>query len=127
VEAGQIIKSRLHTCHIQRRPPDSRGRAFKTFPGQGAGLAYVCTELFAAALQQAKSSSPDAIRSALASTTFDSGPASLDPPGKIQFNSAGVDAAGGNVTVQWCKNFPYAIAPKGFAVQAAKPSAQCQA
>jgi branched-chain amino acid transport system substrate-binding protein len=92
------------------------------FMSELAGAAYVCTNDFVQAIEKAKSDSASAIRSAMLDTDFDSGPGSLMPPGKVQFNQAGRNIDAVPVVGEWCHGLLQTVAPaKLAAVTAASP------
>jgi branched-chain amino acid transport system substrate-binding protein len=86
----------------------------RTFIGQFPAEGYVCVQLFAAAMENSHSDSPSAIRDALVNHTFTSGPASIWPPGKISFNSAGLDTDAISLIAEWCDEKLEVIGPPQY-------------
>lgn len=97
----------------------------RPFMGQFAGEAYVCTWLFADAMEIAKSSDPAAIQRVLQSHAFSSGPASLMPPGVVQFNKFGLDGKAENVVAEWCNGRPTVVYPPQYAVAKVETPQAC--
>ena len=95
------------------------------FMDQFAGEDYVCTQIMATAMSNAKSADPTAIRNAVAGHTFSSGPASLMPPGHVQFNQAGLNVAAVPLVSEWCNGLMQTVAPKSMAAATPKPAAAC--
>jgi branched-chain amino acid transport system substrate-binding protein len=95
------------------------------FMGQFAGEDYTCTQVMVAAMENAKSADPTAIRNALVNTTFSSGPASLMPPGRVHFNSAGLNDAAIPLVSEWCNGTMQVVAPSNLAATTPKSAAAC--
>ncbi len=100
-------------------------KQFKTpFMGEFGGEAYTCTWDLAQAMDRAKSTTGSAIRNAMIGYNYTSGPGSLEVPGKVEYNSKGVNVAGGSVLAEWCKNDLVAVGPNE--TNKAKTPKQCQ-
>ena len=95
------------------------------FMGQFAGEDYVCTQVLAAAMNKAKSSDSTAIRDALSGATFDSGAASLMPPGRVHFNSSGLNDAATPLVSEWCDGKLTTVGPKSLAASKIKTPKEC--
>jgi branched-chain amino acid transport system substrate-binding protein len=89
------------------------------FMDQFAGEDYACTNVMVQGIEEAKSTDGKAIRDAVSATTFTSGPASLMPPGKVHFNSKGLNDAAIPLVSEWCHGKTQVVAPQNLA--AAKP------
>jgi branched-chain amino acid transport system substrate-binding protein len=96
------------------------------FMDQFAGEAYVCTWLFAAAMEKARSSDPATIVKTLHSAEFTEGPASLFPPGSVKFNEQGLNERAVNVVGEWCHNKLQTVYPKKYATMPITPPDQCR-
>lgn len=95
------------------------------FIDQFAGEDYTCTQVLAAGMEKAKSSDPTAIRNALSGATFDSGAASLMPPGKVHFNSDGLNDAATPLISEWCNGKLGTVGPKNLAATPIKTAQEC--
>jgi branched-chain amino acid transport system substrate-binding protein len=85
---------------------------FKTpFMGEFGGEAYTCTWDLALAMERAKSTDGTSIRNALVGFNYTSGPGSLEVPGKVEYNSKGVNTEGGSVLAEWCNSDLVAVGP----------------
>jgi branched-chain amino acid transport system substrate-binding protein len=96
------------------------------FMDEFAGEAYVCTWLFADAMEQAKSADPATIVKTLHSAEFADGPASLFPPGSVKFNDQGLNERAVNIVGEWCHNKLQTVYPPKYATMSITPSAQCK-
>ncbi|HEX3651112.1 MAG TPA: ABC transporter substrate-binding protein, partial [Pseudonocardiaceae bacterium] len=96
------------------------------FMDEFAGEAYVCTWLFADAMEQAKSADPATIVKTLHSAEFSTGPASLFPPGSVKFNDQGLNEKAVNVVGEWCHNKLRTVYPPKYATMPITPADQCQ-
>jgi branched-chain amino acid transport system substrate-binding protein len=95
------------------------------FMGQYAGEYYVCTQIIAQAMENAKSASPSAIRDAMAGHTFSTGAASLYPPGQVTFGSTGLNTAGTSVIAQFCNGKLNVVGPPALATSKAQSTTAC--
>ena len=80
--------------------------------GQYAGECYVCTQIIAQAIQNAKSADPTAIRDAIAGHTFATSAASLYPPGQVHFGPTGLNTDGTSVIAQVCQGKLDVVGPR---------------
>lgn len=96
------------------------------FMDEFAGEAYVCTWLFAKAMEQAKSSDPATIVKTMHSAEFADGPASLFPPGSVKFNQQGLNERAVNIVGEWCHNKLQTVYPPKYATMRITPAAQCR-
>jgi branched-chain amino acid transport system substrate-binding protein len=103
----------------------TRENPSQPFMDQFAGEDYVCTQVMATAMENAKSANPTAIRNALAGHTFSTGAASLMPPGRVQFNQAGLNVAAVPLVSEWCNGLLQTVAPKSMAATTPKSAAAC--
>lgn len=95
------------------------------FMDQFAGEDYVCTQVMAQGLEKAKSTNGQAIRDAISGATFSSGPASLMPPGKVHFNSAGLNDAAVPLVSEWCQGLLRTVAPQELASMKPRSPQEC--
>lgn len=95
------------------------------FIGQFAGEDYTCTQVMVAAMEKAKSASPTAIRTALVNTTFTTGAASLMPPGRVHFNSSGLNDAAIPLVSEWCHGTMQVVAPSNLAATSPQSATAC--
>jgi branched-chain amino acid transport system substrate-binding protein len=96
------------------------------FMDEFAGEAYVCTWLFADAMEKAKSSDPATIVKTLHSAEFTDGPASLFPPGSVRFNGAGLNEKAVNIVGEWCHNKLQTVFPPQYATTPITPADKCR-
>lgn len=96
------------------------------FMDQFAGEAFVCTWLFADAMEKARSSDPAEILKTLHSATFSEGGASLMPPGEVKFNDNGLDEKAVNVVGEWCHNKLRTVYPPKYATMPITPPEKCR-
>ena len=95
------------------------------FMGQYAGEYYVCTQIIAQAIQNAKSADPTAIRDAIAGHTFATSAASLYPPGQVHFGPTGLNTDGTSVIAQFCQGKLNVVGPPAMATSKAQSTAAC--
>lgn len=85
------------------------------FPTQEAGEDYTAVYLIADAMEKAKSSDPTKVRDALAATDATSGPGSIMPGGKVQFDKTGLNVGTPVLVVQWQDGKPHTVFPTDIA------------
>lgn len=100
-------------------------RTKDAFMGQFAGEMYSCTYAMANAIDMAKSTDGAAIRQALVDHTFDSGPASLMPPGKVKFDQTGLNVDAVTLVSEWCDGLLQVVAPSQMAAMTARKPSDC--
>lgn len=75
----------------------------------------VCMDVLVQAIEKAKSSKPEAVRDALASTHFTEGWAKAMSGGSVKFDATGLNTLAQPVLVQWRKNELVTVYPKALA------------
>ena len=85
------------------------------FPGQEAGEDCAAVHIIAAALEEAGSADPQAVRDTLAEIEITEGPATILAPGRVKFQENGLLEGAVPVIVQWQDGKPYTVAPEELA------------
>lgn len=85
------------------------------FPGQEAGEDCAAIYIIAAALEEAGSTDPEAVREALSTIEISSGPATILAPDAVAFDDAGNLENTSPVIVQWQDGQPVTVAPEKIA------------
>ncbi len=85
------------------------------FMPQEAGESYVAVMDIYEAIRKSGSADPQAIRDALSTTQFSTGPASGMPPGAIAFDDTGMNKNATPIVIQWQNGQPVTIWPKDVA------------
>lgn len=85
------------------------------FPGQEAGEDCAAVRIIAQAMEEAKSSKPQAVRDALSSINITSGPAIMLSSGAVSFDESGNLKGAVPVIVQWQDGKPRTVAPEKLA------------